>query len=296
MPIPYADLHCDTAFEMYRTKQAFDLNNLAVSLNKATAYSPYMQVMAFWSDANKSSNAAYAYTKKALRYWHKQISSVSAIDFTPILAIEDARILDERLKRLKSLHRRGIRILTLLWKGESCIGGAYDTHIGLSRFGKEVVKLCWRLGILTDISHASFLSTDDIFLLANKQTPIIASHSDFYSVTPHPRNLTDEHFKEIMRHNGIVGVCLCAKHLGTDATKSNGICCLLRHIEHGLSLGGEDHLAFGCDFDGTETPADLSDISCMERIADAMLSLNYSENIVRKIYFENAKRILQYIM
>ena len=71
------------------------------------------------------------------------------------LAVEGANLLGGDILRLDKLYSDGVRFLTLVWKGTSCIGGAWDTDEGLSSFGREVVKRCSELGIVVDLSHAS---------------------------------------------------------------------------------------------------------------------------------------------
>ena len=49
MPFPLIDLHCDTATELFRTKQSLTENRLAVSLRGASVFPSYLQVMAFFT-------------------------------------------------------------------------------------------------------------------------------------------------------------------------------------------------------------------------------------------------------
>ena len=49
MNLSLFDLHCDTALEMLRNKQSFFQNTLAVSLQKASVYQRYVQVMTHWT-------------------------------------------------------------------------------------------------------------------------------------------------------------------------------------------------------------------------------------------------------
>ena len=189
-----------------------------------------------------------------------------------------------------------MRILTPLWKGETCIGGSFDTDAGLTDFGKDVIRKCIELGIVPDISHASIKSADDIFDISSGSSPVIASHSSSYTIFEHPRNLTDSQFCSVRESGGLVGVNLYTEALGLDA-RSDGIPTILEHIEHYLSLGGEDCVCFGCDFDGAQTPKDIPDVSYIYLFADEMSKLNYSESLIKKIFYENVNNfILKNIM
>ena len=203
-----------------------------------------------------------------------------------ILAVEDARILENDLSRLDILHSSGVRILTLNWSGITCIGGAHNTNIGLTDFGVQVVKKCFDLGIIPDISHCSFEGakmTLELAKIANK--PIIASHSDSYKINPHTRNLKDEDFLDISRLSGLVGINLCPEHL---SNKNANIYDVIKHTEHYLSLGGENTIAMGSDLDGTSLPSGFTDIRDIEKIANEMQKINYSNELIDKIMFKNA--------
>ena len=58
---------------------------------------------------------------------------------------------------------------------------------------------------------------------------------------------------------------------------------MVRHIEHFLSLGGEDHIGIGTDFDGIDrTIPEIQDVSQMENLINRLLQLNYSETVIKR--------------
>ena len=91
---------------------------------------------------------------------------------------------------------------------------------------------------------------------------------------------------------GLVGINLYLEPLGLNATDA-AIPSILKHIEHFLAIGGENVIALGCDFDGTEPPSDLPNISSLTLLADEMLRLNYNEELVKKLFYENAKNFIK---
>ena len=264
----------------------------------------YAQVMAIWTHHRLTDEQGYERFFMVLDNLTKEVKDNHSItelvstsselfecaakNKTPlILAVEDARILNNDISRLDTLYSHGVRLLTLNWYGETCIGGAHDTDIGLSEFGISSVKRCFELGIIPDISHSSFKGAKMTLELAEDyKKPIVASHSDSYSVYQHTRNLRDEDFTKIINLGGLVGINLCPSHLSSN--KSADICDIMKHIEHYLSLGGENTLAMGGDLDGTDLPIGFAGIQDIYKIADEMQRFNYSEELINKIMYKNA--------
>ncbi len=297
-----ADMHCDTPFELFSRKESFWQSDLSVSAAKSNVYNNFLQVAAVWSDKRLDNDSAYFRTLEIIDYFKSDLKKGNDASFWIdnkntrikfILSIEDARILNGDTERLYHLYDEGIRILTPLWRGCSCIGGAYDESVGLTDFGKLVVKTSTELRIIIDISHASEQSVVDIFDISDGAVPIIASHSDSRSVFPHKRNLSDEQFIGIKRTGGVVGINLCAEHLGYDGKGASAIDRVMEHIEHYLALAGEDTVCFGCDFDGAETPLELCDITSLLSLAEKMSALNYSDHLIEKIFYLNAENFIK---
>lgn len=296
------DLHCDTALELYRQGQQLSSNTLHISLERAACFQPYIQTAAVWTAKSLGNEAAWeqfghvadCLDERIARAGARRVENAAAIAHAAdkkspafLLAVEDARLLNGYLSRVDALYRRGVRILTLTWSGTSCIGGAFDTDAPLTPFGEAVVRRCFALGIVPDVSHASRRVTAAVLALAREcRRPVIASHSNSYSVYAHPRNLTDEEFSEIVRLGGVAGISLAPQHLTDGACTSENAA---DHILHYLSLGGENAVCLGCDFDGIDkTPADLPDISALPRLAQCLSRRGVSDAQIDRIFFENA--------
>jgi len=298
MKLSFADIHCDTAYEAFMRSQSLIENSLSVSVNLSQGFEKYIQVLAIWSDKRLCDDDAYLRFFDVLNYIKKDIFPNDSIAFNTldknisfILSLEDARILNNDISRLNTIHKHGVKIITFLWSGNSCIGGAYNTSDGLTDFGKNAVSEATDLGIIPDISHASLQSAFDIFELCENRIPVIASHSDAFKINPHLRNLNDEQFKHIKNQGGVVGINLCKEHLG-DFSDEPAVDTVFRHIEHYLSLGGEDIVCFGCDFDGAEIPMTLNNIASMQLIAEKMSKANYTDALIDKIFYLNAKNFI----
>ena len=289
---------------MYTNNLHLNDSPLDVSLSKLSPYGDYAQIMAVWSDCRVSDETAFAAFHKIVDYLNFEVETLdqsvgyvrskeqlskSGNKSKILLSVEDARLLCGRLDRLKILHARGVRFLIPVWGGTSIIGGAHDTSEGLTDFGKEVIDECFKLGIITDISHASEQTAEEILDMAEAaRVTAMASHSSSYAICPHSRNLRDCQFERIKSLGGIVGISLCTLHLNKE--KKACIDDVVRHIEHYMSLGGENTVALGCDFDGTDfLPDELKTVRDMPKLAEKLARLNYSNEQIDKIFFANAR-------
>jgi len=141
--------------------------------------------------------------------------------------------------------------------------------------------------MLVDVSH---LSDPGFWDVAEELSgPFFASHSNARAVFSHPRNLTDEQFTAIIDHNGVVGLNLYANFLGERADLDTAIA----HLEHWLELGGERTVALGGDLDGCSSlPEGITGIQDLDRLWERLLQRNYSEALVRALFFENLMRVV----
>ena len=288
----YFDLHSDTLYEAYHKKVSpFSGETLSAPIDALTFQNH--RVLAVWSDQTLTDEEAYQGFFRILSHYNaSQGTRKIPSHCTPILAVEDARLLAGNLDRLDTLYAHGVRILTLTWKDTSCIGGAWNTEEGLTGFGKEAVEKAISLGMAIDLSHASdntFWQALDICRKHNSAP--MASHSNSRALCHHKRCLSDEMFKAILSLGGIVGVSFVPYHLSNNNIASQET--VLMHIKHFLSLGGEDSLAIGSDFDGVDTlPDQLEHITKIEDFAE-YLAKETSSDIAEKILWQNAYRYTQ---
>jgi microsomal dipeptidase-like Zn-dependent dipeptidase len=171
-----------------------------------------------------------------------------------IAAIENASAIASETEPLGAVFARLEKLLetlplfyiTMTWDGENRFGGGTGSSAGLKKDGEELLIFLSNKRVAIDLSHTSDHLAHDIFEAIDKlslRIPLIASHSNFRSIVPRPRNLPDDIAKEIIRRKGIIGMNFFAPFIhDTDPS------VLIRHIEYGLSLGGEKALCFGADF------------------------------------------------
>ncbi len=284
------DLHCDTAYEMYVQNKEFSKNSLNVSLERAKCLDEYKQVMALWCNNERTDEECFNDFLEVHANFLRH-SPVPATFGPFAFSLEDSRLLCGDIGRLDLLKSMGIRFLIPMWKGESIIGGAFDTDVGLTDFGKAVIRRCFEIGIIPDISHCSLKSADEILKMAEEEgRAAIASHSCAYSVYSHPRNLRDEQFMRIKALGGVVGLSFCAYHL-TEKSEECTPDHIISHFEHYLSLGGEDMLCFGADMDGAPMPCGISGIENIPMVYE-MLCERFGKVIADKLTYENASNFM----
>lgn len=306
MKLSIFDTHCDTALELYQRNEDLDKNTCHISLENMACFDKFAQLFAIWSERRLDDEACYTQFLKTADYFDAQVKKfgdkVAKVEYSEqldaafaegkrvgILAVEDARLLAGNIDRLDTLYDRGVRYLTLMWAGNTCIGGSHDTENGLTDFGKQVAAKCFEKGIIPDVSHSSAQTVDDLAEIAYKYNkPFIASHSDSYSQHQHTRNIRDRHFEIIKDLGGIVGINLCNCFL-MDATKRNAnIEDIVRHVDRFMELGGQDIVGLGCDLDGIDTlPDGMKHGGDLTLIAEALSKHGYSDELINKIFFEN---------
>jgi membrane dipeptidase len=218
-----------------------------------------------------------------------------------ILHMEGAEAIDPGLDALHVFHAMGLRSLGPVWSRPTVFGhgvpfafpGLPDTGPGLTEAGKRLVKECNRLRIMLDLSHLNEAGFWDVAGLSD--APLVATHSNAHAVTPSTRNLTDRQLAAIRDSGGMVGLNYATSFLRRDGRQSPemGWEDVLAHMDHVLSILGEDHVGLGSDFDGATVPKGIGDVVGQQALLDAFRAHGYGEALVRKIAHENWFRVLE---
>lgn len=211
------------------------------------------------------------------------------------LAFEGAAPLGDATLSVAPWLARGVRLFGLVHSYDNRLAGssASTANLGLTDEGRSLVKRIHALGGVIDVSHASDRATNELIELSRRDgRPVVATHSNARSLAPHPRNLSDAQLKGIAATEGVVGInfhqTFLARH-GRNATLSD----VVRHVRHIARVAGIDTVALGSDFEGDIRPvAALSDASRFQRLAEALRKDGMSEGEIRKVFYENALRVL----
>lgn len=290
------DTHCDTLCSVLDYGKSIVTNDCHVDIERMKRYEQYTQVFACFIDPVYKSCAADR-TLNLIDTFHNAVSDKLPDNVKGILSIEGGEGIYS-LAHLRNFYRLGVRIIALTWNFSNHIAsGALETDEtrGLTDFGKKVVAEMNRLGIFADVSHLNDKSFYDVAEYSDK--PIIATHSNSRAVCrskavcPVERNLTDEQFEIIKKSGGCTGINFCPDFLNESGKA--GIDDIVRHIDHFMSLGGEDNVGIGADFDGIDsTPDGINGVEDIYKIFDRLLQIGYTENQIEKISHKNFERIL----
>jgi membrane dipeptidase len=124
------------------------------------------------------------------------------------LWIEGGSPIDDDLALLRTFHRLGIAGMTLAWMhnldwvGTSSVSP--EDQMGLTDFGRDVVREMNRLGMVVDLSHASDQAFWDALEVSSD--PIVLTHSGCRALCDHPRNVTDEMLRALGEKGGVIGI------------------------------------------------------------------------------------------
>jgi membrane dipeptidase len=221
---------------------------------------------------------------------------VAAGKLAGVLGVEGGHAIEGSIEKLKTVYARGARYLTITWNNATTWAmSARDSRsstVGLSEFGKTVVRTMDTLGMIVDVSHTGIKTIWDV--LATTKNPIIASHSGARALNNHYRNLTDEQIDSIAARGGVIGVVFYPPFLSSRSVAT--IDTVIKHIDYLRNRAGIDHVAIGSDFDGIETtPVGLETVAKLPSLTEALLRHGYSIADVRKLLGENYLRVFRQV-
>lgn len=178
----------------------------------------------------------------------------------------------------------------LTWNTTNCLAGGAHESGRLTFFGRQAVKSMEQNGIQIDTAHLNEESFMDFAKITKK--PLFCSHTAFYGVNPHSRNLKDYQLKMIVDSGGLVGLCLVSEFI--NGTNRANLRDLVYEIDYFACKFGIENLAIGTDFFGTDhlpqNVRNYKDLTCL--LASALAGIGYTQKSIRKIFYENANNFL----
>lgn len=296
------DCHCDTLTKVMECEQNLIENNMQIDIARLSEFESATEIFAIWLD-DKYLTEAYKNTNRAIDFFKSQIekygnyfSQVKTKEdllneenkVKAIVSIEGGEAIEGSIDKLYEFYEKGVRLMTLTWNHKNEIGCGALSGItdGLTDFGKSVVKEMNNMNMFIDVSHINEKGFWDVVKTTNK--PIIATHSNSFTICNHPRNLKDDQLKAIAEMNGAIGLNIYPPFVRDSESVTSED--LLRHIDFILNKTGEDVLGMGTDFDGiSKSPKDLEDIGKLPKFYD-LVSREFGEEIADKIFYKNMQK------
>ena len=201
--------------------------------------------------------------------------------------MEDCVEIDGQLERFDRVYDDGVRMMTLTWNYENCIGfpnsrdHLLHTTKGLKAFGFDAVEKMNDLGIIIDVSHLSEAGFYDV--ASHSKKPFAASHSCCRALHDHPRNLTDRQLKTLADKGGIVGVNFYDQFLG-DLGGYTTIESIVQHVLYLRKMAGIESICLGSDFDGIESALEFKDYAGYPAVIAALEKVLTDDEIDRICY------------
>lgn len=212
------------------------------------------------------------------------------------LAFEGSGPIGPDLSELRRWALRGVRSFGLVHSVPnqlSSSSGRADQG-GLTLQGREFVRQVAMVKGVIDVSHASWTATSEVIALSRELgRPVMATHSNAFTLAPHARNLSDEHIVGIARSGGVIGVNFHRSFLRKSARVDASIDDVVEQILYLRRLGGPTVAAIGSDFEGgIRAVPELADASKFQRLFSALRDAGLSRAEVESVFFRNALRVL----
>ena len=187
-----------------------------------------VQIFSVWCDGNQANPNAWANREMdtldavikrnpdkitIVRNSKELQRAVKEKKLAAMFGVEGGHMIEDNLDNLNKIYERGARYMTLTWNNSTswATSAMAETtkkdslakaHKGLTDFGKQVVKRMNELGMLVDVSHVGEQTFWDVINTTTK--PIIASHSNVYTLCPIFRNLKDDQIMAIGKNGGVI--------------------------------------------------------------------------------------------
>jgi membrane dipeptidase len=214
-----------------------------VSINVGMDMNPLTQVM-----ATLESFRAQALARPELFVLVTSVADIARAKETGKLALgfdlEGGLPLSGQKEMVARFGALGVRQIHLAYNRNNALcGGCYDTPIGLTKLGREIVAAINAAGILMDCSHTGEKSAFDIIEVST--APVVFSHSNPRAICNDKRNIADALIDACAKSGGVV----CANGVGRFLGDAQaGTPSILRAIDYLVTRIGPEHVGIGLDY------------------------------------------------
>ncbi|MCA1053589.1 dipeptidase [Rossellomorea aquimaris] len=297
------DAHCDVLMKLYidPDKLSFQSkDDLHITYPQLKEIGGKVQLFAIYIPSYLKAGQRFEAALKMVNLFHnriidrhpdvkfvtskKEIANLKEHEIGAMLTLEGAEAVEEDIGKLEILYRLGVRSVGLTWNwANAAADGALEPRGGgLTNFGYEMAEFLNQKRMWADVSHLSEKSFWDLIEVARYP---IASHSNAYSICPNPRNLRNDQIEALIQKDSVIGITFVPQFLNKKGNAE--LTDIVRHVEHICSLGGEDHIGFGSDFDGIDqTVKGLSSYRYYDNLIET-LQRYYNDRQIENFLFGN---------
>ncbi|MBU0531398.1 MAG: membrane dipeptidase [Candidatus Uhrbacteria bacterium] len=211
-----------------------------------------------------------------------------------ILHIEGAEALESRDREmiLQLWKEVGVRSVGIVWNETNNLGGGAYGIRGLTKIGQEVIRWLDANGMIVDLAHMNAETFWDTMQLV--EHPPVISHGNCWTLSPHPRNYTDDQIRQVAWRGGVIGLS-CVPNFVNNRKRAM-LSDVIRHFLHVIELVGIDHVGFGTDFGGIldeRLIADADKVTALPYILEVLESYGFSQINLKKIAWGNFARVIR---
>lgn len=281
----FADLHCDTLYEIYKRGVSYNDDSLSVLYSAFGLFDKHIRNYAIYLENGKD-DPIFLY-EKMLDIYNEIKPSLEKSGVTPLLSVEGGA-LAEKGYSLEKMKSDGVKIMSLAWNFDNSLAGGSGGVGGISEKGFKIISEMNEQGIALDLSH---LNKKSFYDAINKANTVLATHSNLREVSDHSRNITLDQAKLISQKQGLIGICFYPEFLGKNVFEA-----IYKNIFLMLDAGLENSIAIGSDFDGATMSDNLKTIADIPALYEFLLDKIGDKGLLDKIFYKNAMIFLDKLL
>ena len=259
--------------------------------------------------------------------------------YAVIFNSQTSTIVSGDLSRIATLREMGLASMQLVYNGRfrvgvGCIDVLHNPDTGLTDWGRKIIDEMVKQGIVVDLSHASWQTTEDAIAHMNQKhpgVPVVYTHSlpaGLYKNEPNAtekgcyRNITDKQAKKAAATGGFVSPTFTEWMM--DGIWPDDITPLqcAQMIDYYAKLLGEDHVGIASDdlmkldlvvkfakaapdiyndnnymFDAFDKGAEGCGemAKILPAVTDELWKMGYSDEAIKKFYGGNEMRVYRQV-
>ncbi|XP_053679182.1 dipeptidase 1-like [Anopheles nili] len=213
---------------------------------------------------------------------YELVAAVAQAKIGSLIAVKGGDSINSKLGLLRMLYMLGVRCMSLAseqnccsWIDSSIVDamdiGSISMKRDLSLWGRSVVWEMNRLGMIVDLSYASYGAALDV--LRYSQAPVIYSNAGAYMINKHHLNVREDVLITLALQGGLLMISFDPKLLG-GYTVDN----VVEHLNYIREKVGADYVGIGTGFDGFDGVVEgLEDVSKLPLLFRSLASGKYSD-------------------